>query len=66
MGPNDENKAIDLIGNQLSHELASIVFHLDLLEGFVTKFYIMYLQTFSTEKVTEMGMDFSRKVVSAF
>ena len=66
MGSNDENKAIDLIGNQLSHEQASIVFHLDLLEGFVTKFYIMYLQTFSTEKVTEMGMDFSRNVVSAF
>ena len=66
MEPNDENKANDLTGNQLSHELASIVFYLDLLEGFVTKFYIMYLQTFSTEKVTEMGMDFSRKVVSAF
>ena len=66
MGPNDENKAIDLIGNQLSPEQASIVFYLDLLEGFVTKFYIMYLQTFSTEKVTEMGMDFSRKVVFAF
>ena len=50
MGPNDENKAIDLIGNQLSHEQASIVFHLDLLEGFVTKFYIMYLQTFQLKK----------------
>ena len=50
MEPNDENKANDLIGNQLYHEQASIVFYLDLLEGFVTKFYIMYLQTFQLKK----------------